>query len=245
MWKSREGQEPPPSFWADFVANVNALFPGANLDKPTLSELYSLVVDEWRNGTQLHLIVRQLCSCDGNTVVPSEGARLRLGKHRGLARAPLEATPGQAFGLAELRDPAPLARLIARKALVSARVRSETQKRPTQQREDRLKSLRQELAELTTQEADYRRDAYWTPPHHAAAPHSAALPVDPVPDPQPQDADVRAARKSRGERANTAKKGRIKQSTQPPPITSAPASNLDPLDEDLAEQFANEIAKRS
>lgn len=241
MWKSRTGQEPPPAFWADFVANVNALFPSAALDKATLDELYSLVVDEWRNGTQLHLIVRQLCSCDGHTVVPSEGARRRLGKHRGIARPPEGATPGQAFGLSALRDPAPLARILARKALVEARIRSESQKKPNEQRQRRLDSLQDELRQLASQVGDYRRDAYWTTPQQQAEGASYDTPTI---APTPTSDDSASRSKSRAPRKKSARVQRM-QRELPPARPTVTESDLDPLDEDLAERFVNEIAKRS
>lgn len=162
MWKSREGQSPPPNFWADFVANVNVLFPGAALDRSTLDELYRLVVDEWRNGTQVHLIVRQLCSCDGQSVVPSEGARRRLGRKRGIARAPEGAVAGQVFGVEELRDPAPLARLLARKAMIEARIRSEASKKASEKRQQTIEALRSQRADVIRALTAQQERSYWS-----------------------------------------------------------------------------------
>lgn len=123
VWAKRDGIYPPPDFWADFLANVDALFPGASLDHEVLRDLYALVVDEWRNGRQVNLIVRQLCACgDGNTIEPSEGAKRRLEKKCGLARAPEGAEPGEVFEIDELREAGVLGKLKAKLALVDARL---------------------------------------------------------------------------------------------------------------------------
>lgn len=111
MLKSREGKQPNPRFWADFVAILTQLYPDATLDQSTLDSLYELVLEQWRNGVQSHLIARQLCSCDGRQILPSPAAQAHLMRFRGLARPPEGATPGQAFGPASLRPPAAVARI--------------------------------------------------------------------------------------------------------------------------------------
>lgn len=111
MLKSREGKQPNPRFWADFVAVLTQLYPEATLDQSTLDSLYGLVLEQWRNGVQSHLIARQLCSCDGKQIVPSPAAQAHLQRFRGLARPPLDASPGQAFGPESLRAPTAIARV--------------------------------------------------------------------------------------------------------------------------------------
>lgn len=239
MWKSRENLSPPPNFWADFVANVNVLFPGATLDKATLDDLHRLVVDEWRNGTQVHLIVRQLCSCDGQTVVPSEGARRRLGRKRGIARAPQGAVAGQVFGVEDLRDPAPLARLIAQQAMIEARLRSESGKKQTEKRQRAIEALRTERSEVMAQISERRGQAYWSRQPEPSAPDlddsEPAPPVEDEPPAPPKKRKPRAPRKQADTLPPT-------PPSQPPAL---PPVSLDPLDDDIAEDMVNEIARRS
>ena len=156
MWAKRVGLNPPPDFWADFLANVDALFPGAELDAQVIKDLYGLVVDEWRNGRQVNLIVRQLCACDGRTVEPSEGAKRRLEKRRGLAKAPEGAEPGEVFGLDELREAGLLGKLNAKLAMLDARLRN-PRARPAM----RERYLR-ERGDLVSAIQATRKEAYWT-----------------------------------------------------------------------------------
>lgn len=156
VWAKRDGVDPPPDFWADFLANVDALFPGAALDEQVIKDLYGLVVDEWRNGRQVNLIVRQLCACDGQTVEPSEGAKRRLEKRRGLAKAPEGAEPGEIFGLDELREAGLLGKLNAKLAMLDARLRN-PRARPAM----RERYLR-ERADLVSEIQATRKEAYWT-----------------------------------------------------------------------------------
>lgn len=237
MWKSREGMSPPPTFWADFVATVNHLFPGATLDKSTLDELYDLVVDEWRNGTAVHLIARQLCSCDGHTVHPSEGARRRLGRMRGIARPPEGAVPGQVFSLAELRDAAPLARLLAQQALVDARIRSESGKRSTDKRNEKLERLRSQRAEIALQLTERRQNSVWAKQAHSAEP------VVQAPEEERAPASVASPKEAKPKRRKPkeAQPRSVDESRTPDAIPPG----IDPLDDDIAEDLINEIARRS
>ena len=216
MWKSRENLSPPPNFWADFVANVNVLFPGASLDKATLDELHRLVVDEWRNGTQVHLIVRQLCSCDGRSVVPSEGARRRLGRRRGIARAPQDAVAGQVFGVEDLRDPAPLARLLARQAMLEARIRSERNKKLTEKRQQTIEALSTERADVVRQISESRQQAYWS--------RAPALSEEFDPEPEQEEPQVAPRR----ERKRAPKKEKAKRKAEPSRVSAPPKAELPP-----------------
>lgn len=155
VWAKREGMSPPPDFWADFLANVDVLFPGASLDQQVLNELYGLVVAEWQNGRQVNLIVRQLCSCDGNTIEPSEGAKRRLEKIRGLAKAPEGAVSGEIFGLDELRAAGIQGKLSAKLALVDARLKSPRVKPAMRERYLR------ERADIVQAIQTARKQAYW------------------------------------------------------------------------------------
>lgn len=127
MWKTRIDRVPPPAFWADFVATVGDLFPLATLDRKTLEELYDLVLEQWRNGVQIHLIARQLCSCEDKKIVASPAAQAHLTRRRGLARGPRGAVPGVPFGPGELREPAPIARVQARLAQLQSKIERGTQ----------------------------------------------------------------------------------------------------------------------
>ena len=235
MWKTRETSDPPPNFWADFVANVNVLFPGATLDKKTLDELHRLVVDEWRNGTQVHLIVRQLCSCDGATVVPSKGARMRLGRKRGIARAPEGAVAGQVFGVDELRDPAPLARLIAQQAMIEARIRSESGKKSTAKRQQTIDALRTQRTDVMGAIVQMRDSAYWSRKTDRGRDDQESPRDEPLPEPK----IAAPPKKPRARKKKAAEQVGAQQSL---PISAAV---LDPLDDDIAEDLVNEIAKRS
>lgn len=122
MRKSRENQPLPKDFWANFVATVAQVYPDARLDRASIGDLYQLAEEEWRNGRQLHVIVREVCSCDGKKVYPSEGARQRLSRQPPLARAALDVAEGEVFGIDQLRDPAALARLKRRWAMLTAKI---------------------------------------------------------------------------------------------------------------------------
>lgn len=158
-WRARVEKKIPPNFWADFVAAVNVVYPGATLDQPTLEQLYDLALDEWRNGTQIHLIVRQLCSCDGKRIVPSEAARIRLPKRRRIAQPPIGAQPGDIFGVEDLRDSTPVSRLLARQAVAQARLERERQKRKPDAK--RVQAFAETLAQIEDELATARDRAYW------------------------------------------------------------------------------------
>lgn len=156
VWAKRDGVAPPPDFWADFLANVDALFPGASLDERVLKDLYGLVVDEWRDGRQVNVIVRQLCACDGTTVEPSEGAKRRLQKKRGLAKAPEDAERGEIFGIDELREAGILGKLSAKLAVIDARLRNPRVRPAMRERYVR------ERGDLVQAIQTSRKQAYWT-----------------------------------------------------------------------------------
>jgi hypothetical protein len=152
VWKTRIDQDPPPNFWADFLANVDVVYPNAKLSDTELRKIYQLVVDEWREGVQLHSIVRQLCSCDdGRTVTASPAAMQRLGKHRKVALPPQGAKRGDVFGLADLRETKVLADLWSRLSMVEAKIRAG----------DKTASLAKQRQELADRFERAQKDAYW------------------------------------------------------------------------------------
>lgn len=227
-WKTREGLLPPPTYWADFVAATNLTFPGATLSAETLRTLYDLAVDEWRQGRQVHLVVRQLCSCDGRNVVPSPAATARLSKVRGIARPPGTAERGSVFGLDELREPAAVGKLLAKEALLRARIDRERRKKSTPDRDQTIAQAAAELEQVHGQLAAARESLRWKP---------ARLPPPPdVPEaPPPQDAPPKA---KRGRRT---KKIPASEPVQIPTATDEDRG----LDDDIADELINELAKRA
>lgn len=195
------GESPSPAFWADFLANLNAIYPGAILEKKVLDELYGLVVDEWRNGRQVHVIIRQLCSCDdGRTVTPSKGAALRLEKHRGLARPPETAQRGDVFGLDQLRDAGTVGRLAAKLSMVDARLRQNP-------RSSKEAQLLQQRSELERQIEAARESAYWSVPR---------------PKVSTVDSTVASTRSKKQAPKKKAKATRSQRSAEPPPPPPLP-----------------------
>lgn len=122
MRASRLDKPLPKEFFANFLAAVASVYPDARLDRESISELYQLAADEWRNGRQLHVIVREVCSCDGKTVYPSAAASQKLSRQNRLARAPQEVKDGEPFGIDQLRDSNAVERLKARIAQLEARI---------------------------------------------------------------------------------------------------------------------------
>lgn len=169
MWKSRIDQLPSPDFWADFLANVDVIFPGAKLDQQILEQLYELVIDEWRNGRQVNLIVRQLCSCDGQHVHPSEGAKRRLEKRRGIAKAPTNALPGTIFGVDELREAGIVGKLMAKLAMVDERLQDPKKREPA------IRKLLEQRQGLLAEIEAAKASAYWH--KHESPPPSPWTPV--------------------------------------------------------------------
>lgn len=214
MWKKRMGESPSPAFWADFLANLNAIYPGAILEKKVLDELYGLVVDEWRNGRQVHVIIRQLCSCDdGVTVTPSKGAALRLEKHRGLARPPEAAQRGDVFGLDQLRDAGTVGRLAAKLSMVDARLRQNP-------RSSKEAQLLQQRRDLEQQIEAARESAYWSVPRPKASSEDSTV------------APTRAKKQAPKKKGKATRARRSGEQPTPPP--SPPPPPLGPYSDELA-----------
>lgn len=237
MWRSRTDKKPPSTFWADFVAAVNVMFPGAQLPKETLRELYGLVLDEWREGRQVHVIVRQLCSCDGSTVVPSPAAAVRLGKTRRIARPPKDAEAGEVFGVGDLREPAALGRLVARHAILAARIRRESAKALTAKRQQEISRLTTEARELEAQIQAAHDAAFWKPPKPPKVPELA---------PSAERESPPATKRARAPGKKTRKKAAEQPQASTEPLTrSESVPPAQGFDDDIADDLVNELARRA
>ena len=107
MWKSRADKLPPAQFFADLIAHLRNLYPGAILDEKMARAMRDIWVAEWRAGQSAQDTAKATCSCDGTTIVPSAGAGRDLGKR--LARPPKGAKRGDFVAPDELREVTPLA----------------------------------------------------------------------------------------------------------------------------------------
>lgn len=238
-WRKRVGLEPPPNFWADFLANVSVVFPRAVLSDSELRKIYTLVVDEWREGVALHSIVRQLCSCDdGVNVSASPGALARLGRHRGVARAPIGAVRGEVFDLGRLRDSKAVGDALAKLHLVAARIRAvQSGKSPDS---SKLDSMVLEHQQLSRQLEELQRSAFWVAPT-AAEVEQPAMPPRKNPTVSPKRSEVE--QKARSPRKNTT------VSAKPPKATSAipppgPPEEAMGLDDDISDELMRALADR-
>ena len=237
MWKSRADKKLPPRFWSDFLAMVNTIYPQATLDEPTKAELYQLVWEEWQNGVQNHQIVKQICSCEKNQVVPSEAARQRLTRHRGIARPPIGAAPGEVFGLESLRDSTPISRLMAKLAVLEARLDREYQKKKV----DNLMvlQLKRDHEKLTTELAAARDAAYWSTP---TAARPAARPATPRRSAKSRTVAVESPASEYGQAVNGLPMARAVEPLRR--TATAPDADLEPaIDDDIAAELMNSWAK--
>ena len=107
MWKSRADKLPPAQFFADLIAHLRNLYPGASLDEKLARAMRDIWVAEWRAGQSAQDTAKATCSCDGTTIVPSAGAGRDLGKR--LARPPKGAKRGEVVAPDDLREVTPLA----------------------------------------------------------------------------------------------------------------------------------------
>ncbi|MBL9005274.1 MAG: hypothetical protein JNJ46_13555 [Myxococcales bacterium] len=107
MWKSRADKLPPAQFFADLIAHLRNLYPGARLDEKLARSMRDIWVAEWRAGQNAQDTAKATCSCDGATIVPSAGAGRDLGKR--LARPPKGAKRGDFVAPDDLREATPLA----------------------------------------------------------------------------------------------------------------------------------------
>ena len=107
MWKSRADKLPPAQFFADLIAHLRNLYPGASLDEKLARAMRDIWVAEWRAGQSAQDTAKATCSCDGTTIVPSAGAGRDLGKR--LARPPKGVKRGDFVAPDDLREVTPLA----------------------------------------------------------------------------------------------------------------------------------------
>ena len=107
MWKSRADKLPPAQFFADLIAHLRNLYPGASLDEKLARAMRDIWVAEWRAGQSAQDTAKATCSCDGTTIVPSAGAGRDLGKR--LARPPKGVKRGDFVAPEDLREATPLA----------------------------------------------------------------------------------------------------------------------------------------
>lgn len=231
MWKTREGMNPPPNFWADFLANVNVVFPSAVLSRDELDKIYKLVVEQWRDGVQLQLIVRQLCSCDdGATVKASPAAVQQLGRHRGVARAPIGAERGEVFTAAQLRDTRAIGDIVARLHLIEAKLRAIG----SGQRAGKAsaESLQAEKSALESQLAQAREKAFWLAWPGSSEKERTAAQNAPLPSAE----KVRRTPKPRAEKAPTAKAA--------PRSVVVGTGDGSRLDDDISDDLMRELTRR-
>lgn len=108
IWKSRADKEPPAAFFAEVVAYLDRSYPRAALDRDVMESLKPFLAREWRSGQSAHDAAKATCACDGLSIVPSPATAIELGRRA--VRPPKGATRGSVFGLADVREPAALAR---------------------------------------------------------------------------------------------------------------------------------------
>lgn len=212
---------------------VNTIYPQATLDEPTKAELYQLVWEEWQNGVQNHQIVKQICSCEKSQVVPSEAARQRLTRHRGIALPPIGAVPGEVFGLESLRDSTPISRLMAKLAVLEARLDREYQKKKV----DNLMvlQLKRDHEKLTTELAAARDAAYWSTP-------TAARPATPRRSAKSRTVAVENSASEYGQAGDGLPMARAVEPLRL--AATAPDADLEPaIDDDIAAELMNSWAK--
>jgi hypothetical protein len=212
---------------------VNTIYPQATLDEPTKAELYQLVWEEWQNGIQNHQIVKQICSCEKSQVVPSEAARQRLTRHRGIARPPIGAAPGEVFGLESLRDSTPISRLMAKLAVLEARLDREYQKKKV----DNLMvlQLKRDHEKLTTELAAARDAAYWSTP-------TAARSATPRRSAKSRTVAVENSASEYGQAGDGLPMARAVEPLRL--AATAPDADLEPaIDDDIAAELMNSWAK--
>lgn len=100
VWKLRAGKVPPKEWMADLLAYLEQ----AHKIAPTrelVESLYSIIVEQWRDGATVREVGKATCSCQKGQIVPSPAARVQL--QRGELKPPRTAKRGDLFGFDELR----------------------------------------------------------------------------------------------------------------------------------------------
>lgn len=155
-WKSRESKEPPPQFFADVVAYLHRAYPNASLSRMRMEELKPFLIAEWRQGQNAHDAAKATCACDGREILPSPATGVFLPKRA--VRPPPGALRGTVYGLDELREPSPLAKLRVGVALAERKAEYEESK--AAQMQAQLAAARSDGAKLRLQsQLDRTREA--------------------------------------------------------------------------------------
>ena len=100
VWKLREGKVPPKEWMADllfYLEQAHKVMPTREL----VESLYSIFVEQWRDGATVREVGKATCSCQKGQIVPSPAARVQL--QRGVLKPPRTAKRGDLFGFDELR----------------------------------------------------------------------------------------------------------------------------------------------
>jgi hypothetical protein len=113
--KSREGKDPPATFYANLFAYLTEAYPEATVTPESLQKLKPLWDDLWRAGRNAEVTAQSTCSCDGREITPSPPTAIPFVK--GALRPPPKAERGKMYPLTELREPAEVER--AKRALES------------------------------------------------------------------------------------------------------------------------------
>ena len=110
---SREGKQPPATYYAMILAYLAEAYPDSKLSTEDVQALKPIWDDLWRAGRSAEATAQTTCSCDGKRVVPSPALGVTVPK--GAARAPAKAERGSVPKLSELREPAAI-EVLKRKA---------------------------------------------------------------------------------------------------------------------------------
>lgn len=112
MWKSREDQLPPPSYFSMIVAYLQKAHDHARVSRELMETLRPYFIEAWRNGKSAEAAAQTTCSCLAGQIVPSPVVGVHLAK--GTVRPPKDAQRGEVFGAEALRPPAAVERLMRR-----------------------------------------------------------------------------------------------------------------------------------
>lgn len=219
VWKSRTDKEPPAQFFAEVVAYLDKSYPRASLSVEVMESLRPFLAQEWRGGQSAHDAAKATCACDGVAILPSPATAIELARRA--VRPPKGAVRGEVFGVAQLREPAPLAKArvdveVARRhvehyeeLITSLQDASPKGQRSIATRDVKLAQAREGLAKWATEEAargDIVRQllavASWSR-RDGEAPKSRAKPA--ASKPAPAKGEL-AQKKAKGEGGTPSKK---------------------------------------
>ena len=101
---SREGKEPSGNHYANLLAYLAEVYPGAKMDHEEALKLKPVWDALCRAGRTPEQTAQSTCTCDGKKIFASPAIEVRYS--RGLARAPLHAERGRLFPLSDARESA-------------------------------------------------------------------------------------------------------------------------------------------